>query len=344
MIIIKWGILLALTLVVPFVLGIVPVKYMNKAQKNPSITYISGWFVSFAVFETVAIPFILLKTSFTKLVVCYTVVIFALLVYSMLNIKYVLDIYKMPRKLPAWSYILWCIVFLIIGAQVYMAIAYEYYDGDDAYYIAESVMANAFDDMYVRDNYTTYLSNFDLRHALSPTPLYISWLSKISRIHPAIIAHSVLSVVWLLLMYMVYGQVANRLLVDARQYKPLFMMFIAIWFMFGNVSMLTAETFSMTRTWQGKGLMAGVVLPTLMLCIMHLADKKVSRGMWMLLVTVVVASAMTTTVAVMMIPTVIGIAAIIIGIQRKDIKRFFCIALCSLPMIVVGLIYMIARQ
>ena len=57
--IIQWGILLTLVLLVPFFLGMIPVKYMNSLQRTPAMTYVCGWFVSFFLFELTAVPFIL---------------------------------------------------------------------------------------------------------------------------------------------------------------------------------------------------------------------------------------------------------------------------------------------
>ena len=81
--IIHWGILLILVLAVPLILGMIPIKHMNKLQRTPAMAYICGWFISFAVFEVVAVPFILLEQSFTLVVVVYTFLICVLLGISL---------------------------------------------------------------------------------------------------------------------------------------------------------------------------------------------------------------------------------------------------------------------
>ncbi len=50
------------------------------------------------------------------------------------------------------------------------------------------------------------------------------------------------------------------------------MIFMALLQMFGYVSMYTSETFFLTRTWQGKSLIANFVLPTLFLCFLWIAE------------------------------------------------------------------------
>ena len=56
---------------------------LNKLQRTPAMAYICGWFISFAVFEVVAVPFILLEQSFTLVVVVYTFLICVLLGISL---------------------------------------------------------------------------------------------------------------------------------------------------------------------------------------------------------------------------------------------------------------------
>lgn len=216
----NWGILVFLVLPVPFFLGMVPVKYMNSLQRTPAMAYACGWFVSFSVFELTAVPFILLEKSFSALVAVYTVLIALLLLYSIWSGRSVLREFagriKYIRRMPPYVMLGWILVALLIGGQMLYAVLYEYYDGDDSYYIATAVLTDTFDTMYLRDAYTGYIYNLDVRHAFSPTPIYQAWLSRLSGIAPAAVAHTALAAVWLLFLYCVYGQIGNRLMPPLR--------------------------------------------------------------------------------------------------------------------------------
>ncbi len=256
---IRWGILLALVLPVPFFLGFIPVKHMNRLQKTPAMTYVCGWFVSFFLFELTAVPFILLEQSFTLLVIVYTCIVALVLLLSLWQGRQLWRCYlaevRQLKEMPLHVKLGWCVFYLIVLFQMVYAILYWHYDGDDAYYIATAVLTNTFDTMYLRDAYTGFIYPLDVRHAFSPTPVYQAWLSRLSGIAPAVVAHTVLAWVWLGFMYCVYGQIASRILWNRKNYKPVFMILIAVWFLYGNVSLYTTETFAMTRIWQGKGLM-----------------------------------------------------------------------------------------
>lgn len=344
---IRWGILLALVLPVPFFLGFIPVKHMNRLQKTPAMTYVCGWFVSFFLFELTAVPFILLEQSFTLLVIVYTCIVALVLLLSLWQGRQLWRCYlaevRQLKEMPLHVKLGWCVFYLIVLFQMVYAILYWHYDGDDAYYIATAVLTNTFDTMYLRDAYTGFIYPLDVRHAFSPTPVYQAWLSRLSGIAPAVVAHTVLAWVWLGFMYCVYGQIASRILWNRKNYKPVFMILIAVCFLYGNVSLYTTETFAMTRIWQGKGLMAGMVIPAMFLCLLYLAQESVSQGMWMLFLCVCVSAVLATSVSFMVVPTITGIAAVLIGIKKKSVRYGVDLFLCCVPCLLLALCFFIVK-
>lgn len=251
--------------------------------------------------------------------------------------------YKGIRELPAIVKIGWGIFFLLVIFQMAYAVMYEYYDGDDAYYIATAVITCDFDSMYLRDAYTGYLYPLDIRHAFSPTPVYQAWLSRLSGIAPAVVAHTVLGPVWLMFMYCIYGQIGDRLLWNRKTYRPVFMILTAVWLMYGNISLYTSETFAMTRTWQGKGMMAGMVIPALFLCLIYLAQETVSQGVWMLFICVCLSAVLATSVSFMIVPTVTAAAAVLIGIKKRSLRFAAELFLCCMPCLLLGVCYMMLK-
>lgn len=342
-----WAILLVLVFPVPFFLGFIPVKYMDGLQRTPAMTYVCGWFVSFFVFELTAIPFILLEKRFTALVAVYTCVIAVLAAVSAWQGRTVWKDFaahvRGAGQLPACVKLGWAAVFLLVLFQMAYAAGYEYRDGDDAYYIATAVITDTFDSMYVRDAYTGYPYPLDVRHAFSPTPVYQAWLSRLSGIAPAVVAHSVLAAVWLLFMYCIYGQIAGRLLRNRKNYRPVFLILIIVWHLFGNISLYTSETFAMTRTWQGKGMMAGMVIPAFFLCVIDLAQEETSRGMWMLFVCVCLSAVFATSISFMLVPTLAGLAAVLAGLKKKSVRHAAGIFACCLPCMLLALCYIIMK-
>lgn len=183
----------------------------------------------------------------------------------------------------------WLLFAALLGFQLYKAAAYASFDGDDAYYVVESLIAQQADVMYRILPYTGRPTDLDIRHALAVFPMWIAFLAKTSGIHATIVSHTVMPFVLIPLSYLVYYEIGRRLFhVEAsggrtektagkrpagkqkgdgevfhRENLPIFMILMAVFQIFGNVSIYTNETFFLTRTWQGKAVAGSLVIPAL---------------------------------------------------------------------------------
>ena len=99
----------------------------------------------------------------------------------------------------------------------------------------------------------------------------------------------------------------------------------------------------MTRTWQGKGMMAGMVIPALLLCLIYLAQEECSKGMWILLVCVIVSAVFATSISFMIVPTVVGTSAVLTGIRNHSIKHLLKMIACCIPCILLAVCYLAVR-
>ena len=99
----------------------------------------------------------------------------------------------------------------------------------------------------------------------------------------------------------------------------------------------------MTRTWQGKGLMAGIVLPALLLCFLYLADEHPQRGIWVLFCAVLISAVFATSIAFMLVPTVTGIAALLLAWRKRSVKILLQMVACCIPCFILALCYLLAK-
>ena len=331
----------------------------------------------FALFQLISIPFIVLQLKFTVVVIVYDVCLLALLMVAVVRGKDILvgmfgklksftgqwkrknevsevDIIKTTEEgkndtvlqCSKWVIAGWIIAAALLFFQMYAAFSLESYDGDDAYYVAGSVGTVLYDTMYMRDAYTGYPFTLETRHALSPVPVMISWMSRMTGIHPTIICHSVLGPVWIMLMYVIYLAIADRLFQkEKKSYRPLFMILIMIWFLFGNVSIFNAETFAMNRIWQGKGMLVAFIIPAMFLCFLHLGDpmerKEDGKGFWILLLCTVFAAVLATSISVFLTPIFFGMTGLVFAFREKHWKIFMQCCLCSIPALIYGVLYVL---
>ena len=173
----------------------------------------------------------------------------------------------------------------LVGFQMYMSFTRASFDGDDAYYGVQAVIAQQVDTLYRVNPYTGRSAPLDVRHALALFPVWEAYLGKMCGIHATIIAHSVVPLVLIPLTYVLYFQIGKALFGGKGKQLPMFMMLIALWQLFGNISIYTTETFFLTRTWQGKSFAGNFVIPAVLwifLCLFVSGEKEdtiVPKGM-----------------------------------------------------------------
>ena len=190
------------------------------------------------------------------------------------------------------------LVLFLIQAGCMIFLAYE--EGDDAFYVAVSAISASSDTMYQSLPYTGYATLLDARHGLAPFPIWISVLSRWSRIPVAILAHVVLPVCLLGMAYSIYLEL-GRLLYGGEGKKQLtFLLLIEVLILFGGQSLYTAENFLLVRTAQGKAVLAAIVIPFLLVQCFSITkklgeEKRIPVGDWLLVILAQIAGCLCST-------------------------------------------------
>ena len=154
----------------------------------------------------------------------------------------------------------WLLFLASVGYQMYMAFAYASFDGDDAYYVVQSVLADQTGVLNRIRPYTGLSTDLDIRHALATLPLWIAYVARMTGIHATIVAHTLLPLIFIPLTYYVFVQIGRKLFSDGSVKLPIFLTLVSIMQIWGNISIYTNETFFLTRTWQGKSVLANLIL------------------------------------------------------------------------------------
>lgn len=280
-------------LIIPFLIGILFNFILPTVRRTVGITFILGYLVSFAVFELVAIP-CMLKITYNAFSYCYryyTILGALLAIAGIVRGIVVLkrDGFKLlslfpgethagahellsPRSDPKMlkmnysleSNIYWGIFFCLLLLQIVMSVVMASFDGDDAYFVVESLLAQQADVMNTILPYTGTSTSLDIRHALAVITMWIAFIAKKSAIHATIVSHSVIPTVVICLVYLVYVEIARILFRRRQEIIPVFMIIISFLMLFGNVSLYTSATFFLTRTWQGKAIVANLCFPMIL--------------------------------------------------------------------------------
>ena len=354
----------------PFLLGICPMCGMPREKRTPGVQYLSGFFVMLAVFQLFAVPLVLREADISVLVLLNLVVTSLLAVGAVVilvrslrkkswSVSLIRGVDKgMSRSTLVFTFFYWCIFLCILVFQLYMAVTRASFDGDDAYYVAQSVMADQNGSMYEVDPYTGAAARFDARHATATVTMWIAVLARMTGIHATILSHTILPLMILPVVYLIYLQIGMVLCREKRM-LPVFMILMALLQMFGYVSLYTKETFLMTRTWQGKAMAGNLVFPAILWILLYFAQtipvKKKEEvledretiplrwGFWMLLLCINTFAAMCSSLAAFLAALMIAAFGLVLSIQKRNLKLLFQLALSCVPCVIYMGLYIILR-
>ena len=292
MLAVVWAVikLIFFLLVIPFFIGVLVNGMLPVVRRTVGITAILGYMVYFAVFEVIAIPCMLhyVYNAFSYCTRYYLVIV--LILAAMGLIKFInilrgnswslLSVFPgethasaqellSPRSDPRMlklnysleSRIYWGIFFGLVLLQMVLSVVFASFDGDDAYYVVESLLAQQADVMNTILPYTGMSTTLEVRHAFAVITMWTAFIARMSGIHATIVSHSVIPVLIIPFVYLVYVEIARILFRRRQEIIPVFMIIVSFLMMFGNVSIYTPATFFLTRTWQGKAIVCNLVFP-----------------------------------------------------------------------------------
>ncbi len=265
----------------------------------------------------------------------------------------------------------WLLFLALVGFQLYKAAAYTSFDGDDAYYVVESLIAQQADVMYRILPYTGGSTGLDVRHVLAVFPMWVAFIAVKSGIHATIVSHVVMPAVLIPLTYLVYYEIGKILfsmqsLGDRQTGKsktgkereadnslsghpenlPVFMIVMAMFQIFGNVSIYTNETFFLTRTWQGKAVAGSLVIPAFLWLFLWIYDgvkkeKRADAGLWILFVCVNMTAGICSSIAVFIASILIAVTAFCLMLAERDFKVLLKVGAACIPNIIYMGIYVV---
>ena len=364
--------LILVLVIIPLCVGMIPVNLIERRHRSLGVTYIAGILSTLALFQIIAVPIVIIDGRGFRLIVALFSIITILLgvigVYmtwrtnkkevfadegEMLSFLRLIKkedgeipVKKVGNKETKEEGILWGFVIILVGFQMFMAFTTASFDGDDAYYVVQSVLTDETNTLYRILPYTGLSTSMDLRHSLAVFPIWIAYIARMSGIHATIVAHTILPLVLIPVTYWIYLEIGKKLLKRDKHKLPVFMIFICFMQIFGNVSIYTNATFFLTRTWQGKSLLANIILPAIVWLVLWIFDsenyeKEYRIGLWILLILTNFVAAMSSTASVFLVAMLIGVIGLVMGIREKNIQIPLRLMISCVPLVIYGAIYLL---
>lgn len=347
---------------VPFCIGLIPMRWIPAEKRNMGVVFIAGYLIMLPLCWVVTVPCILLVKydSFLVMVRWFTVLSMAAAVLGVVlmllakkqnewvSLRPAIQVKTMPTE----TKVMWILFFCLVGWQLYRSFTLASFDGDDAEYVAQSLVTQQSNTMYLIKPYTGGTTDLDIRHSLAVLPIWIAYIGRMSGIHTTILAHSILPFLLIPLTYTVFYEIGKHLLQKKKEYLPGFMILIALIQMFGNVSIYTNETFFLTRTWQGKAVAAGFVIPATLWILLWIFDRdggtdgsrqkpKISTGgLWALLCLVNMTAGVCTSMVVFLNAVMIAAVAFWMMIAERKFSILIKAGMACIPNAVYMLLYL----
>lgn len=317
-IILFWMIFISIALMY----GIVCKKVLQNAMKSVVHMLVVGSMASWAVFYLISIPLIFMKCTMNMLTGTMCGITFVVLVFGVLSNKKEKIFFKDHRrkwKVNKTECLMLMAFFFLITRQIYGYVVLQHTDADDAEFVVFATSAIQNNELLSVNPYTgdAIWPSLFVKRGMNPFPLLIAFYSQISGIHPAIMSHTVIPVIMLILVYATCWMISERIF-KTKAEQILFLIFIALLHTYGYTSVYTNSAFFLLRLWQGKAVLAALITPLILYgCLNYSLDKR--RESIFLLIMIGLAGTLTSAISYVVIP--IEIMAYFIS-QSIRCKRF----------------------
>ena len=231
-------------LFIPLCMGAIPATYVEKKQRDPGFMWITGYVIMWAIFQIICVPIILLE-DMGEGYFSYVAILFGVSIAIIATAGVVCWLWKARKKhfdkskMTQKEMVLWIIFGVLLGIQLVASVTMRYADGDDAFYVAVANLAESSNTMYKLSPYDSGALGLSARYGLAPFPIWIAFLSRVTGVTTATMAHTVAATVLIAVTYAIYGQIATLLFADKREVRPLFLSMTALLTIFGNYSIYT---------------------------------------------------------------------------------------------------------
>lgn len=342
--------LIILLCIVPVVVGSC---FTAVDKKTPGLPFqwISGQIILWAGFQLLSVPIILQGKEFDRVVELFTIYILVLLclsvvLYWMSRKQSKLQVVGEKQAFHKWYGAAWVLFWILLLFQLYQAVVLAYADGDDAFYVAISGMAENSNSMYQKIPYTGWPSELDVRHGMAPFPIWIAYLTRLSGIKAVSVNHIAMPLMLIPMAYGIYYLLGSKLFAKKKEYIPLFLIFAELLVLFGDYSFYTAERFMLARSRQGKAALGSIIIPMLFLLLLIMLEKmqenqRITLGYWALLAAAMTSGCLCSTLGALLVCMLIGITGLCAAVCYKKWKFLFPMAACCIPCVAYAGLYLI---
>lgn len=337
-------------IVIPFILG----NLWNQLSHNEETADISvcipfGFAIMLATYQVLSVPMIVFHFSFSALTLAWLVSIIILLFTSIyFNRNTIIEKIKQFRLFDGYGKtekLIFAVALIIIIFQTCLLTFCMHMDTDDSRFVAEAMECYEQNTMLrVHPINGSFIGNpvgEMLKELTSPFPIFLATISKIIKVHPAVTAHVVLPLFLIPLCYVVVFSIGKYFLNDNKRNISTFMLIFSAIMLFSFESIYALGYTLLTIIWQGRSIVATIMLPFLWLILMKLLTESTGWKAYIVLLIVILANCCLSGMGIMMSVGLVLTYAVTVLLLNNDFKKFIYMSLTTVPGIVYFLYYCI---
>ena len=366
-------------LLIVIVIGIVPLiigaeaTYLLKAPSSLVHCYVLGFFSMMALCEVIAVPCAFFKSSFIIVLILFYIVIVSLMVLSfvhksILNRCNITGIINSIKQYRWFEIVAFTALVLVVGTIIINSIRLYAIDEDDSRFVVTAADIMRTNKLFLTDpntgiTYSQWPYGSDVaKDIVAPHAVFCAIMATSTRTSAVVFMHTIYPIVLYLVATCIYYLLITELLKSNSKlmndkhleaYKMLFIVFIYLFAIYHYSTRATAETVFLVRLWQGKAILASIIIPALLYVMMLIFNRtenaesvnaeKESRLIIYLLI-FVLAGCLTSSMATMLIPMFILVYGSVYGIAKKTLKLTLCIWTTAIPGVLLALLSLYIRN
>lgn len=332
-----------LTGVIAVVVGMLYTRFLETQKDTLALRFAAGMLILWAVFQLIAIPCIFGKVGFKEFSWLFGISIIVLVLLSgILNRKNIFSKIREDVVYLSKSPLIMAAAIILLFLQMYVYVRYMHIDEDDAFYVATAVTTDKTNTMYQINAYTGEpYHSFPMRYVLSPFPVFIAFMGRIFGVHPTIMAHTILPVILTALCFCVLYVLGRELFPEDRKKAGYFVVFCQIIQLFSGFNVYQQGMFYLVRIWQGKAVLAAILLPFCFYIGKRLFQQKIQKADWFLSCALMLSCCMVSSMGIMLGAISIGILGILAALYKRSIKTLLLTGLCCVPNMIYAVVYIL---
>ena len=310
-----------------------------------SFTYLSGFFTILAILELLSVPMIYKFVPVHIQVIIYSVIFIVLSGLILLNkirsgftFSFLESVKSELLSLSKYEWVYLIIFIAILLFEIYYAIFYDIaaWRRDDGYYVTLSNAAIRDDAFFITDSNADYTHFFSEKHGFCAIYVFYTYASVITGLGVAVIEHTICCVLLLLMAYMAFYLLSKTLFPreEERDNRLIFLIFTSLIFLFGLYSHYSITFRLFGVIWQGKAILAVIIVPFLLAVYEEVLSKGYTRRRALFLMTVSLAAISVTLGGILTLALITSFITLIHIIQTKNLKSIWgLISIGAFPLI-----------